>query len=844
MLRDTLGLDRAPIFLVDGSSFLYRAFYAYPDLKTADGFPTNALYILLRILMKIIREEHPEYMYFFLDGKGPNFRHELFSEYKANREKMPEDLSVQIQPILEAVKYLGVPSLVPEGVEADDCIAGVCNRFKSEYPVVIVGSDKDLYQCLDDGVFLWDPGKKNGNVFVANNLQEKQGVAPEQWPDYQALVGDSSDNIPGVPGIGPKTAVKIMRTCPTLEDIRDNFSRLGKAEKRKLEPYLEEMFLYRRLTALSKEACSEMRIQDLKLRPVKREALRNFFKSYELRSFLKEMEEGEDTAEKQESPEKKERGELKDPSGFSGKDIGLVQEEEGLVLAVDGGEWLYRGEVGKLALALEEAMVFVPGYKKLLRDCPQLNTVPADRCFDLLLAAYLLNPEEGDFSWERLKENHLPALGVHPENNALGCLALGREMRENIRRVNLKDLMCNLEMPLIPVLESMERKGVCIDLQSFREFLQEVRKELDGLEEKIHRLAGVEFNVRSHQQLAEVLFERLGLAVRQKTPGGAPSTSSQVLENMRGDHEIIELVLRYRTLEKLRSTYLDPLPRKVDAQGRLHTHFNNMATATGRLSSSDPNVQNIPIKGEFGTRMRACFVAERGNMLVGADYSQIELRLLAHMSADPELTEAFARDEDIHSRTAALLWDKGPEEVTREERRKAKTVNFGLIYGMGPQKLSRELGININEAKGFMDKYFRRLGGVADFYARVENLAREKGYVSTIAGRRRLLPAINSRNSNLAQQARRMAINTVVQGSAADIIKQAMLNVYNDASLRRMGAELILQVHDELLLEAPQKRAEEAGEILARLMGGAWDISVPLAVDWGVAWDWSRAHSG
>jgi DNA polymerase I len=396
--------------------------------------------------------------------------------------------------------------------------------------------------------------------------------------------------------------------------------------------------------------------------------------------------------------------------------------------------------------------------------------------------------------------------------------------------------------PLIPVLVDMERRGVRIDLNAFSTFLTEVRERLEELSEQIRAMAGTEFNLRSSQQLGSVLFDKLAIRTRHKTPGGAYSTSNAVLDDIRDHHPIIPLILEFRTLEKLRSTYLEPLPCQVDGECRLHTTFNNLATATGRLSSSNPNLQNIPIRGEFGTRMRSCFVAGEGNLLVAADYSQIELRILAHLSGERTLLDAFSRNEDIHRSTAALLFDRQPEQVSPDERRKAKTINFGLLYGMGPQKLGRELSITLAQAKEFIAKYFSRLERLRAFYEEVETKAREQGFVTTLFGRRRLLPEINSRNPNLAQQARRMAINTVIQGSAADIIKKAMISVNNDAVLRELGAVLILQVHDELLLEVARGNAPEAGLRLAQIMSGVYGLSVPLSVDWGQGTSWAEAH--
>ena len=400
--------------------------------------------------------------------------------------------------------------------------------------------------------------------------------------------------------------------------------------------------------------------------------------------------------------------------------------------------------------------------------------------------------------------------------------------------------MRDLETPLTDVLVRMQRRGVRISRERFGEFLDQVQAELDRLSASIHELAGEEFNIRSSQQLGDILFSRLGLSSRQKTPGGAQSTSSAVLESLAGRHPIVDQVLEFRMYEKLRSTYLEPLPRLADDRDRVHTTFNQLATATGRLSSSNPNLQNIPIRGALGPKMRSCFVASPGNLLVAADYSQIELRVLAHMSGDPTLLAAFAEGDDIHARTARLLFDK--TEVSTDERRRAKTINFGLLYGMGPQKLGRELGIGLKEAKEFIAVYFEKLSRVRQFYEEIEESAKALGYVTTLAGRRRMLPEIHSRNVNLAQQARRMAINTVVQGSAADIIKKAMLEVDKSPVIDQAGGVLILQVHDELLLEAPAETARQVGEAVEGVMSSVYALNVPLAVDWGTGPSWNEAH--
>ncbi|MBT8762753.1 DNA polymerase I [Desulfohalobiaceae bacterium Ax17] len=855
-IRTRLKLTREPIFLVDGSSFLYRAFYAYPDLKRADGFPTNAIYIVLRMLFKIIKEESPKFLGFFLDGKGPTFRHELFEPYKANRLKMPENLALQIEPLLQGVRSLGLMTKVLEGVEADDCIASLTHRFKQDYPIVIVGSDKDLWQLLDKNVFVWDPGQKKEKLITLETFVAQQGLKPEQWPDFQALVGDKVDNIPGVPGVGPKTALALLKDFPSLEELRAGHDRLKPKMAEKLRPHLDDLLSYRQLTRLKTDCCQEIELEDLKCGQIDTDALISYLKEYEFKSLLKEVP-GAARSEFLDSRVRVRENTIKLPinsstpqqlnpsTTFRNQEVGLFFEQNRWFLGVDSKELEFSesaGSLSQLVASLQGAQIFVPSLKDLLLKDKIWFDLPTSSFFDLSLSAYLLNPEERNYSWKRLYQAFAGEIEVSEESKGLATLKMGQVLRTRIAQASLDQLMQELETPLVPVLVKMEQKGIRIDLHAFKEFLAEVKEELAKLTEQIYAQAGKKFNIRSSQQLAEVLFHDLGLKSRRKTPKGAPSTSIAALQSLVGEHPIIELILKYRTLEKLRSTYLEPLPQKVDERQRLHTHFNQLATATGRLSSSEPNLQNIPIRGEFGPRMRSCFVAAPGKLLVAADYSQIELRILAHMSEDETLLEAFELGQDIHSRTAALLFDKPVEEVTPGERRKAKTINFGLLYGMGPQKLSRELGISLNEAKEFIQIYFSKLKKVQEFYDHIQKEAEKRGYVTTIAGRRRLLPEINSRNANVAGQARRMAINTVVQGSAADIIKKAMILVDKDEVLQKFKAYLILQVHDELILEVEKDYARDAGQRLSEIMSGVYTLKVPLVVDWGVGKNWGEAH--
>jgi DNA polymerase-1 len=848
-LQEQMHWKNAPLYLIDGSSFVYRAFYAFPDLSRSDGFPTNALFITLRILLKMLKSERPEQACFILDGKGPSFRQEIMPSYKAQRQKMPEPLSQQLDPIVEGVKLLGLPVYVPDGAEADDVIATLTACYKQNAPVVIVGSDKDLRQCLDTTVVLWDPGQRTEKLTTLQDFTHDEGLSPEQWPDYQALIGDLSDNIPGVPGVGPKTAKKLLARYPSLEALQANFDHLSAAEQRKLSPHLENVFMYRELTRLKTDLDLNLQTKDLKYRELDHSKLKAFLQTYEFASLIRELQTTNKPSAVQSSTKTTEgqkhiqQVQLHQVPNINGLQAGLIRSSENILLGWEDQEAVLDTPPETMIQTLIQcSQLFVPSYKELCEQDPLWEKFPLDQIFDISLAAYLLSPEDRDYSWDRILRGFLPEIRVHSKNQALAALRIGQILHQRLEQAGLLDLMHQIETPLIPVLVRMQRRGVGIDLKAFKEFLTEVEADLKRLTQSVYTQAGQEFNLRSSQQLGDVLFGRLGLKPGRKTPGGQPSTSITVLEGLQHQHPIIKDIVEYRSLEKLRSTYLAPLPRQVHADGRIHTKFNNLATATGRLSSSNPNLQNIPIRGRFGPRMRSCFVAKAGNALVAADYSQIELRVLAHLSQEPHLIQAFAANEDIHTRTAGLLLDKSQEQITPDERRKAKTINFGLIYGMGPQKLSRELGITLNEAKEFIEKYFSRLQNVREFFRQIEEQAKTNGSVTTIAGRRRLLPEINSRNDNLAGQARRMAINTKVQGSAADIIKLAMLQVEVDPNLKELGAELILQVHDELLLEVPKEKAQESGERAAALMSSVMDLDVPLMVEWGTGQSWADAH--
>ncbi|MBQ4132778.1 MAG: DNA polymerase I, partial [Desulfovibrionaceae bacterium] len=914
--------------------FLFRSFYAGGNMQSSDGRPSGAVYLLGRLLIKILKSEQPAHFAFIMDGKGPHFRHQLFPEYKAQRSATPEDLVSQIEPVQSLVRGLGLRLIVSENCEADDCIASLAARLQYERPVVIIGADKDLKQCLSPSVLLWDPASKDEKITTLADFEQETGLKPEQWPDFQAVIGDSSDNIPGIPGVGPKTAAKIFADFPTLEKIKEGIANLPQKLQEKFKNNLSLLFTYRELTRLSVDCCPDIGLSELARHEPDLNALAELFEQFELFSLMppaKQLvrqfaagkmpeaaahqlppspaaddstQKNPEAAEEAPSATPKAQGisparqtatrqislfaegaaedsfaELPAPSpvilneadlpgalpALNGKVAAILFKPGEWRIAVDDREYAIpvtggpepasaAGATGSHLIPVpppgltetlkQAALLITPDLKNLLLSCPDWRKI--ERWFDLGLAAYLLNPEERDYSWEYLAARFAHNVKISPDAPALLALGVHRLLSPRLEKNGLAPLLHELELPLIPVLARMQSRGIRLDLEAFADFLGEVQAELEQLTQKIYEQAGEQFNIRSSQQLQHILFERLALPKAGKTRGGALSTSQEALEKLEGRHPIIETILEFRKLEKMRSTYLEPFPQLVDTGERIHSSFNQLATATGRLSSSNPNLQNIPIRGKLGGRMRSCFVADPGKLLISADYSQIELRVLAHISQDPALLEAFRNGEDIHRSTAALLYEKAAEEISPDERRNAKTINFGIIYGMGAQKLARELKIPMHEAKDFITRYYAKLSTLKNCYDQIIRQAEKDGFVTTMAGRRRFIADINSANAQAISQARRQAVNTVIQGSAADIIKIAMLTVNNDELLNSMGAQLILQVHDELVVEAPIANASRAGERLAELMSrvavnGA-PLSVPLLVEWGMAENWDAAH--
>ncbi|MBQ7584686.1 MAG: DNA polymerase I, partial [Desulfovibrionaceae bacterium] len=805
MLKDSLELKQEPLFLMDGTAFIFRSFHAIRNMQRSDGFPTNALVGVTKVLLRILREEQPKYFLFVRDGHGPNFRHKIYPEYKANREATPEDLVKQIEPISKMLHALGIREEETHGFEADDCLASLAAHYAKDMPVIIISGDKDLKQCLGPQVFMWNLAAKEEKIITAEMFKAETGVEPQVWPDVQALIGDRVDNIPGVPGIGEVSALQIFRYCNSLEDLKEHLDRLPPKFQKKLSGSLNDMFLWRDLTRLACNYEPLLSLEEMEVQPLIALECQNLAKEFELVTLKREInyvldrqkEKGEVShpdLSTNDQPEqlslldlkevKVEQAELLDAKTLNLGDfkaLALMQNPKDVQqillsfksedASINKIEYVFKGDLKEIVYLLKATpLIIVPDLKFLLKTNPSFyaiyEEIGSSKIFDLSLACYLLRPEESDFSWKHLEIYWAAKFQDGTKGPTHLALSLYEILVQRLEERELLKLYQDLELPLVKVLADMELLGLTIDKTAFKNFLQEVSDDLEAVTSQIYTLSGTKFNIRSAQQLGKVLYTVLKLKGAGKTKGGQASTSQQTLEKMANDHPVVEAILKFRKLEKIRSTYLEPLPKLADKNGRIHTTFNQKGTATGRLSSLDPNLQNIPVRGELGQRMRACFVAQVGYSLISSDYSQIELRVLAHMSQDEALIKAFKAGVDIHAHTAHLIFNLPLEEISSDQRRVAKTINFGLIYGMGAHKLAQDLKISLAEAKEFIDNYFASLSGLKVFYDQVVREAKAKGYVVTLGGRRRSLPDLLSANQHLSSQASRQAINTVIQGSA------------------------------------------------------------------------------
>ncbi len=899
------------LLLVDGSSYLYRAFHALPDLRNAANEPTGAIYGVLNMLRRLRKEVPADYIACVFDAKGKTFRDELYPEYKAHRPPMPDDLAAQVEPLQRAITALGWPLLIIDGVEADDVIGTLASEAeRSGIETIVSTGDKDMAQLVTPHVTLVNT--MTNEKLDPRGVLEKFGVPPERIVDYLTLVGDAVDNVPGVDKVGPKTAVKWLTQYGSLDQLMAHAQEIGGVVGENLRRALPWLPRARELLTIRRDLSLPVHVTSLVPRAPDTATLRELFSRFEFRNWLREIEAGAGgpasvAHDPQPAPASPAPAHYETILTEAQLQAWLDKLDRAALVAVDTettsldpmgarivgisfstgpgeGAYLplahrYPGAPAQLpldaTLARLRPWLESPAHAKLGQNLKYDKHVFANHGIDLagirhdtLLESYVLEAHKSH-DMDSLAHRHLHYRTVsYAEVAGKGAKHIGFDqvgieaathyaaedaditfrlhevLHPRIHRDDkLRFVYERIEMPVLEVLWAMERAGVLLDCAKLAAHSQELGRKLLELETQAHALAGQPFNLNSPKQIQDVLFGRLGLPVKKKTPGGTPSTDEDVLQELALDYPLPKLLLEYRALAKLKSTYTDKLPQRVNpATGRVHTSYNQAVAVTGRLASSDPNLQNIPVRTPEGRRIREAFIAPPGCQLVSADYSQIELRIMAHLSQDPGLLKAFAEGRDIHRATAAEVFGVDPEAVTAEQRRYAKVINFGLIYGMSAFGLAAQLNIERAAAQAWIDRYFARYPGVAAYMERTRQTAREQGYVETVFGRRLWLPEIHSQNAARRQAAERAAINAPMQGTAADLIKLAMIAVHQWLREKAMASRLIMQVHDELVLEVPEPELAAVQAELPRLMAGVARLDVPLEAEVGVGPNWEQAH--
>lgn len=862
------------MLLIDGNSLLHRAFHALPPLRTSKGVPTNAVYGFLNMLLRILQEEHPDYAAVAFDKKGPTFRHEEFIEYKSTRPPTPEELIGQFELLKEVLKAMNITFFEIDGYEADDIIGTISKRGEKEgISSVIVTGDKDELQLISCNikVLVTRKGISDIETYDLEKIKSKYGIPPEAITDLKGLMGDKSDNIPGIPGIGEKTAAKLLREFGSLENVLENSDKLKGKLKENIQKYAEQAKDSKYLATIVTNVPLEFDFKDITYQEPDYDKLMNLLRELEFYSLIDRI--SKNTKDNKNAKETENAADINFAENSSSLEdvIKLAAIEKRLSILVDAKKKNLKSyKIDGLYIYAKDEYAFVSGklleksdvrknLKKLLED-PAIYKITHDskfarnalrqldidfKCqFDTMLAAYLLESSRPRYDIPLLVTEYLGI--AMPDTTSFAeqivhMFALKDVMDDRIKEYGMSRLLYEVEIPFSVVLSDMEHAGIKVDLSKLQELSAKFGEKLDLLTREIYDLAGTEFNINSPKQLGEILFEKLLLPVIKKTKTGY-STDAEVLEKLRPFHPIIDKILDYRFVMKMKSTYADGLAALVDKEtSRIYTSFNQTVTTTGRISSTEPNLQNIPVKTEEGKHIRGVFTADGpGHLLLSGDYSQIELRVLAHMSEDPGLIDSFLKGEDIHQRTASEVFGVPLEEVTPSLRNKAKAVNFGIIYGISDYGLARNLGISNQEAKDYIDAYFKRYPKVKDFIRETIASARIQGYVTTLLNRRRYIPDINSKNYHLRSFSERTAVNTPIQGSAADIIKIAMVNVYKALKENELSAKILLQVHDELILDSRQEELSKVKDILKDCMEHAFSLKVPLTVDIHQGYTWEE----
>jgi DNA polymerase-1 len=900
------------LFLIDGSAIAYRSYFAFINnpLINSKGQNTSAVFGFLRFLYMIYDNEQPDYLAVVFDPRGKTVRHSLFADYKATRQKMPDDMRDQIPQIHETLAAMNVPMIEIEGYEADDVIGTLAKRAQADgFDTFLVSGDKDFMQLVDQNIKMYNPKRAGEAVEVLDvaGVEEKVGLPPAQIVDYLALMGDTSDNVPGVRGVGEKTAVSLIQEYGDVESVLANAEKVSRKNVREnLQAYREDALLSKKLVTIDTRVPVEVDLSSLSRREPDNEKLTELFRNFEFTSLLERVE-GSGKTRNAEYIQVETREQLERLLAALEKARMIVVDLEttgpdpmradiiGMSFSIRALEAYYlplkiEKHDGSIDLCLRKDNDLFGGFSvtNLLRPILEDNTkrkaghnIKYDMLvlrrhgirlqgisFDTMIASYLINPTFRQHNLDALALEHLnykkistkELLGTGKKQRTMAEVEKDKILRyacedaditfklteifaPQLRANNLQDLFEQVERPLIDVLAEMEQAGVSLDLSFLSRMSEDMSKQLELLVAQIYEMAGEEFNINSTQQLGEILFEKLNLPRKKKTKTGY-STDANVLEELAKIHELPRTLLEYRELTKLKSTYVDALPSLVNPEtGRLHTSYNQTVAATGRLSSSDPNLQNIPIRTDTGREIRRAFIpCDENHVILDADYSQIELRVMAHLSGDPVLLESFRNEEDIHAKTASLVFNIAPDEVNTEHRRRAKEINFGIMYGMGVFGLASRLKISNEEARAFIDSYFIQYQKVHEFIYLMHRQVEERGFVKTLLNRRRYLPEINSKNYNIREFAKRTAVNTPIQGTAAELIKVAMINIWRRLQGEKLGSKMIMQVHDELVFEVPRSEIDYMKELVRTEMEGAMPLAVPIKADVGVGPNWLEAH--